>query len=120
MPARWVVRGSRARTRVEALRVRNFRVLRDFRLSGLTPFTVVLGPNGSGKSTILDVFGFLSESFAAGLRPAWEKRGRFRELRSRGADGPIVVEFDYREGPDRPLLTYHLALDEIDRDPRAR
>jgi predicted ATPase len=98
--------------RIEALRVQNYRVLRDLRLSGLSPLTVLLGPNGSGKSTLFDVFAFLSDCFTVGLRRAWDKRNRFRELRSRGASGPIVIELRYRERPNTPVITYHLAIDE--------
>src|SRR4030066_887580 len=96
--------------RIEEMSVKNYRALKDLQLKGLTPLTVFLGPNGSGKSTVFDVFAFLSESFTSGLRPAWNKRGRFKELRTRGADGPISFELKYREEPDSPLLTYHLAV----------
>jgi len=39
--------------RIEKLRVRNFRALRDLELRDITPLTVLVGPNGSGKSTFL-------------------------------------------------------------------
>jgi predicted ATPase len=91
--------------------------LQDLKLQDLTPLTVFVGPNGSGKSTIFDVFAFLAECFSVGLRQAWDKRGRFRELRSRGVDGPIVFELKYRERPDLPLITYHLAIDEGPKGP---
>jgi predicted ATPase len=103
--------------RIEALSVKNYRVLQDLKLKDLTPLTVFLGPNGSGKSTIFDVFAFLSECFSVGLRKAWDKRGRFRELRSRGANGPIEIELKYRERPNLPLITYHLAISESTRGP---
>jgi len=103
--------------RIEALSVTNYRALQDLKLKDLTPLTVFVGPNGSGKSTIFDVFAFLAECFSVGLRKAWDKRGRFRELRSRGADGPMVIELKYRERPDLPLITYHLAIDEGPRGP---
>lgn len=103
--------------RIEYLRVERYRALRGLELKGMTPLTVFLGPNGSGKSTIFDVFAFLSECFSIGLRKAWDKRGRFKELRTRGADGPIVVELKYRENPESPLITYHLAIDENTRGP---
>jgi predicted ATPase len=77
----------------------------------LTPLTVLLGPNGSGKSTVFDVFAFLAECFELGLRRAWDKRGRARELKSRGSEGPVTIEIKYRE-PGFPLITYHLAVDE--------
>jgi predicted ATPase len=97
--------------RIEYLRVENFRALRKVEFQKLTPLTVLLGPNGSGKSTVFDVFAFLSECFDTGLRRAWDKRGRAKELRTRGADGPLVIEIKYKEGK-LPLITYHLAVDE--------
>jgi predicted ATPase len=103
--------------RIEYLRVKNYRTLRDLELKNITPLTVFLGPNGSGKSTIFDVFAFLSESFSVGLRKAWDRRGRFRELRSRGSDGPIVIELKYREKPRDPIITYHLAISENNKGP---
>ena len=86
-------------------------------MRNLTPLTVLLGPNGSGKSTIFDAFAFLAESFGSGLRKAWDKRGRFKELRTRGQDGPIVFEVKYREKRDTPLITYHLEIGEDAKGP---
>lgn len=107
----------RGPARVEHLRVENYRALRDVELKDVTPLTVLLGPNGSGKSTVFDVFNFLSECFQYGLRHAWDRRGRARELRTRGQDGPIVIELKYREHPKQPLITYHLAIDEGPKGP---
>ena len=106
--------------RIERLKVRNFRALRDVELTNLTPLTVLLGPNGSGKSTVFDVFAFLAECFESGLRRAWEKRGRARELKSRGGEGPVLIEIAYRERPSRPLITYHLEVDEVNGRPVVR
>ena len=103
--------------RIETLRVKNYRVLRDVQLDKMTPLTVLIGPNGSGKSTLFDVFAFLAECFASGLPNAWGRRGGMRELRSRGEDGPITIELKYRERAREPLITYHLAIDEHDRAP---
>lgn len=110
-------RASTSIPRIESIKVRNYRALRDLELTDLTPLTVFLGPNGSGKSTIFDVFAFLSECFTVGLRKAWDKRNRFRELRSRNADGPIEFELKYREIPGSTLMTYYLAVDENNRGP---
>jgi len=98
--------------RIEALSVQNYRALHNLELKNITPLTVFLGPNGSGKSTIFDVFAFLSECFSSGLRKAWDKRGRFKELRTRGAAGPISFEIKYREKSSSPIITYHLSIDE--------
>lgn len=103
--------------RIEELSVKNYRALRDLQLKGLTPLTVLLGPNGSGKSTVFDVFAFLSECFSVGLRKAWDKRGRFKELRTRGSDGAIVFELKYREKPKSPIITYHLTIEEERKGP---
>lgn len=100
-----------SRTRIETLKVQNFRALREVEFKDLTPLTVLLGPNGSGKSTVFDVFAFLAECFELGLRRAWDKRGRAKELKTRGGDGPVTIEIKYRE-PGFPLITYHLAVDE--------
>lgn len=97
--------------RIEYLKVQNFRALRQVEFKDLTPLTVLLGPNGSGKSTVFDVFAFLSECFELGLRRAWDKRGRAKELKTRGGDGPVSIEIKYRES-GFPLITYHLAVDE--------
>ncbi|XXS86292.1 AAA family ATPase [Sorangium sp. So ce362] len=101
---------------IETLRVKNYRALRDLELRELTPLTVLLGPNGSGKSTLFDVFAFLSECFTDGVRRAWDKRGRFKELRSRGAEGPIEIEVRYIEPGFTPTV-YQLTIDETRRGP---
>lgn len=111
------ISASQSVPRIEYLRVKNYRALHDLELKGMTPLTVFLGPNGSGKSTVFDVFAFLSECFTSGLRRAWDKRGRFKELRTRGADGPIVIELKYREKRELPVVTYHLTIDEGTRGP---
>ena len=103
--------------RIEYLRVTNYRALRDVELRDITPMTVLLGPNGSGKSTLFDVFSFLAECFQQGLKYAWDRRGRGKELRTRGSQGHIAVELKYRERPKTPLINYHLALDDGPRGP---
>lgn len=103
--------------RIETLHVKNYRALKEITLEKITPLTVLLGPNGSGKSTVFDVFAFLAECFTDGLRKAWDRRGRFRELRSRDQDGPIIIEIQYREKPRSPLITYHLEIEEQLRGP---
>ena len=103
--------------RIEYLKVQNYRALHNLELKKLTPLTVFLGPNGSGKSTIFDVFAFLSECFTESLRKAWDRRGRFRELRTRDSEGCIIIELKYLETSASPLITYHLAIDEENNRP---
>ena len=97
---------------IEALRIKNYRALQDVELKQLKPLTVFLGANGSGKSTLFDVFAFLSECFTDGLHRALDKREGFKELRTRGCDGPIAFELKYREKPGTPIITYHLSINE--------
>ncbi len=106
--------------RVERIRIRNFRALRDVAFVALTPLTVLLGPNGSGKSTFFDAFAFLSACFTDGLRRAVGSRGdgSLRDLRSRDSEGPITIELTYREGYSigpTPAITYHLEIGEDER-----
>ena len=104
--------------RLERLKIENFRALKSIELKKIAPLTVLLGPNGSGKSTVFDAFAFLSECFESGLRKAWDRRGRARELKSRGGTGPVAIEIGYRETPIREklatsrLITYRIEVDE--------
>lgn len=98
--------------RIEYLSIQNYRALQSVEIKGITPLTALVGPNGSGKSTVFDVFNFLSECFQFGLRYAWDRRGRARELKTRGQESPIVIELKYREKPGQPIITYHLSIDE--------
>lgn len=102
--------------RIQYLKVQNFRALREVEFKDLTTLTVLLGPNGSGKSTVFDVFAFLAECFESGLRRAWDKRGRAKELRTRDVKEPITIEIKYKEA-NYPLITYHLAVDEKNGSP---
>jgi predicted ATPase len=112
MPAKpQVASPVRRLARIEYLKVQNFRALREVEFKDLTPLTILLGPNGSGKSTVFDVFAFLAECFELGLRRAWDKRGRAKELKTRGSEGPVSIEIKYRE-PGYPMITYHLSVDE--------
>lgn len=101
-----------APARIQQLRVENYRALKAIDIKEITPFTVLLGPNGSGKSTVFDVFNFLSECFQYGLRHAWDRRGRAKELKTRGQSGPVVIDLKYRETQTARLMSYHLAVDE--------
>jgi predicted ATPase len=112
-----MIEAARAVQRIETLRVKNYRALLDVTMTEITPLTVLLGPNGSGKSTVFDVFAFLAECFADGIRRAWDKRGRFRQLRSRGGKGPIAIELRYKESRKATPITYHVEIDEGPRGP---
>ena len=108
--------------KIEGIRFRNYRVLKDVTLGKLwntphsqplTPMTAVIGKNGVGKSSLFDAFGFLSDCLKLGVEEACDTRGRggFERIHSQGSKGPIEFEVYYREeGSARPI-TYELAID---------
>ncbi|MCC7492818.1 MAG: AAA family ATPase [Fimbriimonadaceae bacterium] len=106
--------------RLEALRIRNYKVFRDLELRDLPPFGVLVGANGTGKSTLFDVFGFLHDSLTGNVRQALDARGRFREVLSRDTDKPVItIELQYRMsivGVSR-LVTYRLEIGEEQQRP---
>lgn len=75
--------------RIERIQVRNFKAFKNVELDNLPLFGVFIGPNGSGKSTLFDVFGFLHDALLHNVRQALQKRGGFKEVVTRGQDGPI-------------------------------
>ena len=114
--------------RIEGLRVRNFKVLKEVTLgrlwnqqnrAPLTPMSAVIGKNGVGKSALFDAFGFLADALRLGVEDACDARGRggFNRLHTQGTSGPISFDLYYRERPkDRPI-TYEI---QIDQDARGR
>ena len=111
--------------RIEGIRIRNYRVLRDITLGitentpgaeRLTPMTAVIGKNGVGKSSLFDAFGFLSDCLRLGVEGACDERGRggFDRIRSQGCTEPIMFDVLYRGGPLAPLISYWLAISTDD------
>ena len=108
--------------KIEGVRVKNFKVLKDVTLGRLwnlqgsqplTPMTAVIGKNGVGKSALFDAFGFLADALKSGVEEACDARGRggFERMRTQGETGPIEFEVYYREyGHARPI-TYEIAIE---------
>lgn len=94
---------------IEELRIENYRALKDVRFTKLPKLVVVVGANGTGKSTLFDVFSFLKDSLAENVSSAVAKRGGFRELVSRGHEGPVRLTVKFRETTGR-LATYILEV----------
>ena len=108
--------------KIEGIRIRNYRVLRDITLgrlwhmpdtAALTPMTAVIGKNGVGKSSLFDAFGFLSDCLKLGVEEACDERGRngFDRIRSQGSDGPIMFDVCYQGESQAQLITYELAIE---------
>lgn len=93
----------------EAIHIKNYRALQDVSLKNLPGLCAFVGANGSGKSTLFDVFGFLHDSLIHNVTNALARRGGFKEVVSRGQDGPISFELKFRQ-PSGPLVTYQLQI----------
>ena len=94
---------------IEGIEIKNYRLFRSVELSNLLPMSVVVGANGSGKTTLFDVFTFLKDALAENVAAAVARRGGFRELVSRDAEGPIGITIKFRE-TGRRLVTYQIAV----------
>lgn len=100
--------------KIEAIRLKNFRAFQDTEWKAIPGFAVIVGANGTGKSTIFKVFEFLRDAMKDNVSIALSKLGGGRgleEVRSRNSQGPIVIEIQFREKYDRPLVTYILEID---------
>ena len=108
--------------KIEGIRIRNFRALRDVTLGKLwdtplnqplTPLTTVIGKNGVGKSSLFDAFGFLADCLKLGVEQACDERGRggFQRIRSQGSDGAIQFTVYYRQDSKARPITYELEID---------
>ena len=109
--------------KIEGIRIRNYRVLKDVTLGNvwnvpqaapLTPMTAVIGRNGVGKSSLFDAFGFLADCLKLGVEEACDVRGGFDRIRSQGSEGPILFWIYYRQGTGTRLITYTLAINKDD------
>ena len=98
--------------RIEQIEIKNYRVFRSARLTRLSPMTVVIGANGSGKSTLFDVFSFLKDALGGNVATAVARRGGFRELVSRGEEGPVSITVKFRESGGR-LASYILEISSL-------
>lgn len=112
----WDLDLRRIKMQIEAIEIGNYRLFRQAKLTDFPRLSVMIGPNGSGKSTLFDVFTFLKDALAQNVVRAVNRRGGFKELVSRGEQGPISITIKFRE-KDGPLVTYTLKISS-DKDHR--
>ncbi len=101
--------------RLVSIRLHNFRSFKDVEMRDIPNFCVLVGANGVGKSTVFAVFDFLKNLMSSNVNVALAQLGGnrgFREVRSRGAEGPIEIEIKFRATAKSPLATYFLRIDE--------
>jgi predicted ATPase len=101
--------------RIKQISIKNYRLFKNVVLKDLLPLTVLVGKNGTGKSTFFDVFSFLKDALTQNVSTAVAKRGGFKELVSRGSNGPIFIEIKFfkdSSGKDssKRIATYHLEI----------
>jgi predicted ATPase len=101
--------------KLESLRLKNFRAFRNAEIKNIPNYCVLVGANGVGKSTVFSVFEFLKDTMESNVNAALGRLGGslgFREVRSRGSDGPIEIEIKFRIDDKSPLITYFIAINE--------
>ncbi len=94
---------------IEQIEIKNYRPFRRAVFEDLPRMAVVVGANGTGKSTLFDVFTFLKNALTQNTASAVARRGGFRELVSRGEQGPVGITVKFRESGGR-LATYELEI----------
>ena len=94
---------------IESISIRNYRCFRAIELNDLSRMTVVVGANGSGKSSLFDVFTFPKDALTQNAAYAVAQRGGYRELVSRGQEGPIEIAVKFRKRGGQ-LATYWLKI----------
>lgn len=104
---------------LEYIRLKNYKAFRDVTLDNLPSMCVIVGANGTGKSTLFGLFEFLKDALTENLNAAFAKAGGrrgFKDVRSRGAKGPIEIQLKFRfdDGEHSPRVTYSLCIGEQD------
>ncbi len=106
--------------KLESIKLKNFKAFQDAELKTIPRMCVLVGANGTGKSTLLSVFGFLKDAITEDIPVALTRLGGsrgFQEARSRNSKGPIEIELKFRVKDNSPLITYTLAIDEMEGRP---
>jgi len=80
---------------ITAIRIKNFKSFKDFKLEGLNHFTCIIGLNGSGKSTLLQVFRIVG---ALAHGEPWSDKEEQEDqhgYQTRETEEPIFFEFHF-------------------------
>lgn len=101
------------------LELTNFRAFKHAVMDDIPRLCVLVGANGTGKSTVFQVFNFLKDAMTSNATTALARLGGsrgFHDVRTRGCDGPIEIILKFRAplGGKPKLVTYELAINEVD------
>jgi predicted ATPase len=101
--------------KIESLKIKNFKAFKNAEMRNIPRFCVIVGSNGSGKTTLFNVFGFLKDALSTDVNTAFNKRGGFKEVISRGCTGNIEFEIKFRAKDtykNNPIITYSLSISQ--------
>jgi len=104
--------------KIASIHLKNFRMFQNVTLSNLQNCCFFVGANGTGKSSLFDVFGFLRDALAHNIKQALAKRGCFKEVVSRGSEGPIELALQFRDlKATSNYISYSLIIDLVKNRP---
>jgi predicted ATPase len=102
---------------IEALALKNYKAFKSISIDNIPKYAVFVGANGTGKSSLFDVFGLLKDSLIHNVSNALARRGGYKEVVTRGEEGPIKIELKFRVNNNKPLVTYTLEISEDNDSP---
>lgn len=106
--------------KIVSIKIKNYRVFEDIKITNIPSFCVIIGANGTGKSTLFDVFGFLRDALKNNIRQALQIRGGFKEVVTRGKESEdIEIELKFRMEilATERLVTYILIIGQEGKKP---
>ena len=98
--------------KIESIRLKNFKAFKETLMSDIPKLCVIVGANGTGKTTFFDVFDFLKEAYKDNISQALNRRGGFREVKSRNSDGPIEIELKLSDTSFKHPLSYFISIED--------
>jgi predicted ATPase len=98
--------------KIDSIRLKNFKAFKETLMSDIPKLCVIVGANGTGKTTFFDVFDFLKEAYKDNISQALNRRGGFREVKSRDSDGPIEIEMKLSDSSVKQPLSYFIAIED--------
>jgi predicted ATPase len=82
--------------RLQEIHIKNYKAFQDVVIKDIPPLAVFIGANGTGKSTLFDVLAFMRNCFHGyNVREAFQMRGGFDEVISRGNENNIPLKFSF-------------------------
>lgn len=106
--------------KIESFSVKNFKMFQSVELKNIPQMCVIVGANGSGKSSLFDMFSFLKDAMKDNVQQAFNKRGGFKEVVTRGyekEDIELSLQCRMPIANVQRLVTYHLQITQKNNHP---